>query len=61
MAVFKLSGQASAILMLHCYYGSGHLLQSEFLHGGERHTLAEYARDRLHRETERTLGALTER
>ncbi|QGU88102.1 RHS repeat-associated core domain-containing protein [Erwinia sp. J780] len=47
--------------LLHCRYGSGHLLQSEFLHGGERHTLAEYARDRLHRETERTLGALTER
>lgn len=44
----------------HLYYGSGHLLQSEFRRGGRRYPLADYARDELHREVSRTLGSLTE-
>ncbi|AHG19542.1 hypothetical protein Z042_07915 [Chania multitudinisentens RB-25] len=44
----------------HFYYGSGHLLQSEFTHGSQQYLLAEYTRDNLHREIGRTQGALTE-
>ncbi|WP_297196389.1 RHS repeat-associated core domain-containing protein [uncultured Pluralibacter sp.] len=40
-------------------YGSGHLLEMQLSLGGEKHALAGYRRDRLHRETRRTLGSLT--
>ncbi|EMO7190246.1 TPA: EndoU domain-containing protein [Pluralibacter gergoviae] len=40
-------------------YGSGHLLEMQLSLGGRRLSLAGYQRDRLHRETQRTLGALT--
>ncbi len=39
-------------------YGTGHLLQMNLKHGGRRHEIAGYQRDRLHRETDRTQGAL---
>ncbi|MFD1801416.1 RHS repeat-associated core domain-containing protein [Mixta tenebrionis] len=40
------------------YYGSGHLQQLDLLAAGERHVIAEYGRDRLHRETARSQGEL---
>jgi RHS repeat-associated protein len=40
------------------YYGSGHLQQLDLLAAGERHVIAAYGRDRLHRETARSQGAL---
>ncbi|SET59288.1 RHS repeat-associated core domain-containing protein [Thorsellia anophelis] len=42
----------------HHYYGSGHLLESRFIRGDKNHLLAEYSRDKLHREITRSQGAL---
>ncbi len=39
-------------------YGTGHLLQMNLKHGGTLHEIAGYQRDKLHRETDRTQGAL---
>lgn len=40
-------------------YGSGHISQLNFItNSGERHILAEYERDRLHREVRRTQSKL---
>ena len=44
----------------HLRYGSGHLLQLTLQHQGQRTGLAEYGRDRLHREISRSQGALTQ-
>lgn len=44
----------------HFYYGSGHLLQSQFRQGAQQYLLADYTRDNLHREISRTQGGLTE-
>ncbi|HFT8694579.1 TPA: RHS repeat-associated core domain-containing protein, partial [Proteus mirabilis] len=40
------------------YYGSGHLQQTQWRDNAQLTVLAEYQRDRLHRETLRTSGAL---
>ena len=40
------------------YYGSGHLQQTQWRDNEQLTVLAEYQRDRLHRETLRTSGAL---
>ncbi|HIE4217550.1 TPA: NucA/NucB deoxyribonuclease domain-containing protein [Proteus mirabilis] len=40
------------------YYGSGHLQQMQWRENEQLTVLAEYQRDRLHRETLRTSGAL---
>ncbi|HCT1401687.1 TPA: RHS repeat protein [Proteus mirabilis] len=40
------------------YYGSGHLQQMQWRDNAQLTVLAEYQRDRLHRETLRTSGAL---
>lgn len=42
----------------HLYYGSGHLQQTNLVDGEDIQVLAEYERDRLHREVRRTQGAL---
>jgi RHS repeat-associated protein len=39
-------------------YGTGHLLEMQLAFGGKTQSLASYQRDRLHRETRRTLGGL---
>ncbi|EOC1474582.1 RHS repeat protein [Cronobacter turicensis] len=41
-------------------YGTGHLLEMQLRHGGATHTLAAYGRDRLHRETYRSQGVLSQ-
>ncbi|ELQ6172795.1 RHS repeat protein, partial [Cronobacter dublinensis] len=41
-------------------YGTGHLLEMQLRHGGATHTLAAYGRDRLHRETSRSQGVLSQ-
>ncbi len=41
-------------------YGTGHLLEMQLRHGRATHTLAAYGRDRLHRETSRSQGALSQ-
>ncbi|MFS2223464.1 RHS repeat-associated core domain-containing protein [Pantoea sp. B65] len=40
-------------------YGSGHLLQHNWQHGGQQAEIAAYGRDRLHREISRSQGPLT--
>ncbi|MEG7403142.1 type IV secretion protein Rhs, partial [Providencia stuartii] len=40
------------------YYGSGHLQQTNWRDNDQLTVLAEYQRDRLHRETGRTSGLL---
>lgn len=42
----------------HLYYGSGHLQQTNLVEGDQTWVLAEYDRDRLHREVRRTQGDL---
>ncbi|MDC6118514.1 EndoU domain-containing protein [Serratia rubidaea] len=41
-------------------YGSGHLLQTALLAAGQRHDIAGWQRDKLHREVACTLGAVTQ-
>jgi len=43
------------------YYGSGHLQQMNWRERGKQTVLAEYSRDRLHRETNRLSGGLDQR
>lgn len=43
------------------YYGSGHLQQMNWREHGKQTVLAEYSRDRLHRETNRLSGGLDQR
>ncbi|WP_317420508.1 RHS repeat-associated core domain-containing protein, partial [Morganella sp. BCCO 40_0016] len=50
-------GQALSYL----YYGSGHLQQMNWRERGKQTVLAEYSRDRLHRETNRLSGGLDQR
>lgn len=39
-------------------YGTGHLLEMQLLFGGQTLPVTSYQRDKLHRETHRTMGAL---
>ncbi|HHN8391435.1 TPA: RHS repeat-associated core domain-containing protein [Morganella morganii] len=43
------------------YYGSGHLQQMNWRERGKQTVLAEYSRDRLHRESNRLSGGLDQR
>ncbi len=54
---YDLNGQALSYL----YYGSGHLQQMNWRERGKQTVLAEYSRDRLHRETSRLSGGLDQR
>ncbi len=45
-------------VLRHLYYGSGHLQQTNLAESDQIWVLAEYDRDRLHREVRRTQGAL---